>query len=261
VPLVMNGTRTSFWATADEVWHFVKGVGAFLVRSGREVIIDPAPDVEERVLRLLILGPVLTLLLHQRGRLVLHASAIEIGGQAVGFMGGSRWGKSTQAAMLESRGYRIVADDAAAIDTTENSCTVVPGVPWLRLWPDTIVSLGDAPESMIQLHPLVEKRGRRVAHQFSEQPLPLDRIYLLSIGSAFSIEPSTPQEALTEVMRHWKGAQFGPALLRASNISSFFSQCATLAKNIPIYRLKRPASLAALSEVTDLIEEHLALAV
>src|SRR3989442_4587466 len=60
LPPVLNGTGTGFWATADEACHFVEGVGAFLIRKGREVIIDPAVEVEERVLRLSHLGPVLT---------------------------------------------------------------------------------------------------------------------------------------------------------------------------------------------------------
>ena len=259
LPPVLNGTGTGFRATADEACHFVEGVGAFLIRKGCEVIIDPAPGVEERVLRLSILGPVLTLLLHQRGRFVLHASAVEAGGHAVAFMGGSFCGKSTQAAILESRGYGIVADDTTAIDINENGCKVIPGFPWLKLWPDTIISLGETPESMTQLHPLLEKRGRRPTREFSQKSLPLKRIYLLAVGSTPAIEPCRPQEALKAIMSHWKGAQFGPELLRSSDVSSFFLQCGNLANKVAVYRLKRPASLPALPEVADLVEEHLAL--
>jgi len=258
LPSVIDETGHGFWATRDEACHFVQGVGAFLIRKGREVIIDPAPGVEERVLRLSILGPVLTLLLHQRGSFVLHASAIEVAGQAIAFMGGPGWGKSTQAAILESRGYGIVADDATAIDMNGNGCKVIPGFPWLKLWPDAILTLGEKPESMTQLHPLLEKRGRRAAHEFSQKPLPLRRIYLLAVDSSPAIEPCNPQEALTGIMRHWKGSQFGPDLLRSSDLSSFFLQCANLANKVAVYRLKRPASLAALPEVADLVEEHLA---
>src|SRR5207244_3833055 len=128
-------------------------------------------------------------------------------GHAVAFMGGSGWGKSTLAALFESRGYGIVADDTTAVNVTANSCTVVPGFPWLKLWPDTIISLGERPESMVQLHPLVEKRGRRPTREFFQKSLPLRSIYLLAIDSTPAIEPCQPQQALTEIMRHWKGAQ------------------------------------------------------
>src|SRR2546426_9378375 len=37
------------------------------------------------------LGPVLAVLLHQRGRLVLHASGVALDGCAVAFLGGSGW--------------------------------------------------------------------------------------------------------------------------------------------------------------------------
>jgi hypothetical protein len=259
LPPLIDGTGIGFWATREEACQFVKGVGAFLVRNGREVIIDPAPGVEERVLRLSLLGPVFSLLLHQRGQLVLHASAVEIAGQAVAFMGGAGWGKSTQAALLEARGYNVVTDDSTAVDVDEGCCTVIPGFPWLKLWPDTIACLGQTVEGMHQLHPLVDKRGRPVTRHSSQKFLPLRHVYLLSIGPNPAIEPCGRQEALTEIMRHWKGSEFGEHLLRASNIPSFFSRCATLARNIAMYRLKRPASLSALPAVTDLVEEHVAL--
>jgi hypothetical protein len=44
-------------ATTREAYLFWEEAGAFLVRGGREIIIDPAPGVDERVLRLVVLGP------------------------------------------------------------------------------------------------------------------------------------------------------------------------------------------------------------
>lgn len=257
LPSVIDETGVGFWSTGDEACHFVVGVGAFLIRNGYEVIVDPAPGVDECVLRLSLLGPVMSLLLHQRGQLVLHASAVEVAGRAVAFMGGRGWGKSTQAAILESRGHGIISDDLTAVNVKENGCTVIPGFPWLKLWPDTIASLGQTAEGTHQLHPLVDKRGRWATRQSSRKPLPLRRIYLLSKGAVPEIETCARQDALTEIMRHWKGAEFGEALLRTTNISAFFAKCATLVKNIAMYRLKRPASLSALPEVTDLVEDHL----
>jgi hypothetical protein len=258
LPPLMDGTGIGFCANPDEACYWFEGVGVFLIRKGSEVIIDPAPGVEDRVLRLPILGPVLTVLMHQRGRLVLHASAIEAAGEAVAFMGASGQGKSTLAAVLESRGYAIVADDKTALDVTGSSCMVFPDCPRLKLWPDSIGYLGETPEDLPQLHPLCEKRSRPLTRDFAQRPLPLRCIYLLSRGATPAIELCRPQEALSEIMRNWAGARFGEELLRVSNIASFFLQCATLTKKIAVYRLRRPASLAALSQVVDLVEEHLA---
>ncbi len=80
-------------------------VGSFAVRAGREIVIDPLPCVDERALRLTLLGPALALLLHQRDLFVLASSAVRVqaedGGDGdfygVAFLGYSGAGKSTTA--------------------------------------------------------------------------------------------------------------------------------------------------------------------
>src|SRR3954447_15177733 len=97
--------------SSSEDYLFWQGIGAFLVRGGCEIVVDPYPGVDERVLRLLVLGPVLAVLLHQRGRLLLHASAVAVDNEAVLFLGSAGWGKSTMAATLHARGHSLVTDD------------------------------------------------------------------------------------------------------------------------------------------------------
>src|SRR3989454_2089338 len=54
----------------------------FRSREGREIVVEPAPGVDAGTLRLFLLGPVRAVLLHQRGFLVLHASAVVLDGGA-----------------------------------------------------------------------------------------------------------------------------------------------------------------------------------
>ena len=82
-----------FKADSNEACYFMDGVGSFLARGGQEIIVDPRPDADERVVRLCLLGPALALILHQRQRLVLHASAVAAGDRAVVFLGGQGWGE------------------------------------------------------------------------------------------------------------------------------------------------------------------------
>ena len=84
-----------FKADSNEAHYFMDGVGSFLARGGQEIIVDPRPDADERVVRLCLLGPALALILHQRQRLVLHAPALSqpVTGRLcfwVGRVGGNR---------------------------------------------------------------------------------------------------------------------------------------------------------------------------
>ncbi len=258
-PSELDSEGGGLWATAEEACRFLAGVGTFLVRGGREIIVDPAPGVEEGVLRLSILGPALALLLHQRGQFVLHASAVESAGSAVAFTGGSGWGKSTLAAALHARGCGVVADDLTAIAVSTGCPTVFPGFPQLKLWPEAVVSMGEAPETMRRLHPLFEKRARLAIRGFPHRLLPLRRIYLLAEGPVPTIEPLRPREVLIELVRHWYGSRFGDRLLQADGAAvSHFLQCATLANSVTVHRLRRPRSVRVLPDLARLVENDLA---
>src|SRR5438876_3447079 len=63
------------WFSGEEACLHWDQVGTFLVRAGNEIVVDALPGVEESLIRLPLLGAVLAVLLHQRGLLVLHASA------------------------------------------------------------------------------------------------------------------------------------------------------------------------------------------
>ena len=190
-------------ATAEQVKLFYKDVGRFLVQGAREIIIDLLPGVEERVQRQFILGPALGILLHQRGLLALHSSAIAVNGNAVAFLGESGEGKSTTAAAFYSRGYPVVADDVVAVEMAGGYPMVFPGFPRIKLWQSAAVFLGEDWETLPQLHPGIEKRGRYVTDSFSLASIPLARIYILESGESRNyIELLQPQQAFKELMRH-----------------------------------------------------------
>lgn len=256
-PPQVDTSGYGFWATADEACHFLEKVGAFLVRRGREIIVDAAPDVEDRVLRLSILGPALALLLHQRGFLVLHSSVVARAGDAVAFLGDSGWGKSTIAAALHAKGYDLVADDVGAITIGPDGPHVLPGYPQVKLWPDAAALLGETPENLPLLHPRFDKRGWPAARGFSSEPRRLVRTYVIAPGSAPAIERLEPREACFEVMSHWYGHRFGAGLLNAGSAAVHLRQCVGLAGRAPMHRLRRSGGPSTLLQLADLVDYDL----
>jgi hypothetical protein len=215
--------------------------------------------VEERVIRLPLLGAVLAVLLHQRGFLVLHASSVAVNGGAVAFLGEKGWGKSTMAATLYARGHNLMADDVVALDISgTKSPMVLPGFPQLKLWPEAIASsLGDDPETLPQIHPQVEKRARRAADRFLHEALPLRRIYVLCGGPTPTLRALQPQKAILQLISNSYMARFGKQLLQGVGASSHLHQCTSIIKDVPIYRLERPRSLPLLPAIAQLVEEDL----
>ncbi|HBB33923.1 MAG TPA: serine kinase [Cyanobacteria bacterium UBA8803] len=240
-------------ADAKEVCFAWDKVGACLVRDGREIVVDIESGVDEQLLPPFIMVIPLAMLLHQRGLLILHASAVVINGGVIAFLGKSGQGKSTTAGALHQLGYPIVTDDVLALDITDTSgVTVFPSFPQLRLWPESAVSLGNAPETLPPVFPNSEKRLRHVTEGFQQTPLPLKQIYVLEYGSNLEIEPLKSQEAFIEVTRQ---SYPGKELLKATNTAAAkFQLGAKLANSVSVCRLRRPRSLSTLSDLARFVE-------
>jgi hypothetical protein len=241
--------------------HFlgeVAEVGMFLVQGGCEIVVDPAPKVEESILRTLLLGPILSVLLRQRGLLVLHASSFATNNAAVAFIGESGWGKSTLADIFHAKGYSILTDDVMGLQLGTHPF-VLPSFPQVKLWPEAAASIGHAPESLAPLHSQTEKLVHRLTRGFVQTSLPLMRIYVLdrpAENTHHEIVPLQSQAAFVELVRHSRAV----SLLNAPEfVSSHFHQCASLVKDVPICRLKRKRSLAALPDLVKLVEEDIVL--
>jgi hypothetical protein len=257
-PLRAINASHAFWATSDEAYYVFERAGKFLVRSGYEILIDPLPDADERILRLSLLGPALGLILLQRGHCVLHASAVAVAGEAVAFLGGHGWGKSTLAAALHARGHDMITDDVTAICLDMDYPMVRPSFPQFKLWPESLRMLGESLDALPLLHPDFEKRVKHVLGGVAQTAQPLKCLYVLAKEPSVAITPLCPQEALLELMRHSYGTRFGPQFLQVIGIEAYFLQCTSLVKQIRICRLKRPPGFSALSEVARLVEEDLA---
>jgi hypothetical protein len=88
------------------------------------------PGADEALLPVLIAGALLAIHLQLSGALILHASAIQAGNQAVAFVGRSGMGKSTLATALCAQGYSLVSDDLLRVDA---DLRVYPGSTETRL--------------------------------------------------------------------------------------------------------------------------------
>lgn len=232
----------------------VAGLGMLLVREGCEIVLDPEPNVDEAVLRPVILGPLFSMLLRQRGFLVLHASSVEIDGVAVAFMTHSGGGKSTMADAFHSRGYSLLTDDVMAIDLSGEEPMVIPSFPQVKLLPDAASAIGHDVQSLPLLHPDSPKLAHQLSEGFNQTPLPLKRLFVLEMGTELEIVPLSPQESFVELVRNSRAV----ALLNAPEFSSdHLHQCTKLYQQVPICTLRRKRDLAALPDVVKLVTDSI----
>jgi hypothetical protein len=235
-------------------------VGGFLVNGNNAIDIEPANGAGDELLHLPLLGPVMALLLHLRGMLVLHASAIAIGERSAIFLGDKLAGKSTTAAALVAAGHRLLADDVVAIDFGRpGGPQVVPGFPQLKLdRRDGHSVIGDSAEAFPLVLPEFEKRQHRLTEDFSHVAVPPTHIYVLARGSVAMASALPVAEALKALMRFSYVTRFRANLLSGHSAASHLRQCAAVAGVVRASRLEVPAGLDRLSEVVRLVEADLA---
>ncbi|HEY9632635.1 MAG TPA: hypothetical protein V6D14_04470 [Coleofasciculaceae cyanobacterium] len=253
IPVEVLGKQWYLKITPTQAVLYLPGLVTFVVCEGLRILIDAAPDADEDLVRAYLVGMVMGIVLFQRGLSVLHASAVEVNGCSVAFMGNSGQGKSSLAAALQRQGYALRNDDVTPVSLNGDLAIAYPGFPQMKLSSESAAVLEYSPDLLFELNSLEHKRGYRVIDTFTQTPLPLRCIYLLERGDDMQVtEPLNPSEALMELI-----SQSWPTRLGQPGGSHHFLQCCDLAKRVPFYRLHRTDNLSRLPDLAKFVKDHL----
>jgi hypothetical protein len=99
------------------------------------------PDADPATIDHLLNDHVAPRIIAQLGALVIHGSAVMIGGRLAIFMGNTGAGKSTLAASLLKRGHQLLGDDAVVITRADAGWVGESVYPSLRLFPESITQV------------------------------------------------------------------------------------------------------------------------
>jgi hypothetical protein len=241
-------------SNADACLLRVAGVARYLIRRGREILIDPDPGAGDHDLRVYLLGTCLGVLLHQRGFLVLHASGVAVKGGAVLFAGRSGAGKSTLLGEMLRRGHRMMVDDVCAITfDTDGRPTVVPSYPRTRLWADAAALFSIDTSDLPRTRPTWDKFERQVWDQFWDLQEPLTHVFHLAAphdDGEIALERLGSMDAFqTLVDQTYRGILLDGLDRR----SQHFDLASRVAKDVQVIRARRPADRSRLGELAELI--------
>ena len=175
----IRGSGVLFEAAQNDFLFKFEGICRYRVQKGSRIIIQPEREALPSDIRLFLLGSSIGALLHQRGMLAIHGSAITDGHQTVILTGYSGAGKSTLAAGLIELGYSIIADDISVIgQNREGHLLVESGIPHIKLWKDVLAHLNKT-NDLSKIRPQLEKYRMPVPVLEEESP-GLSKIVLLN---------------------------------------------------------------------------------
>jgi len=254
------GTR--YWFSPDDTYGVVRApsLGSFRVdfRKGTIDWNGINGDIPPQA-RLMIRGKVLGLLLsHRPSSLILHANGVVRSSQGILLSGFPGMGKSTLTASLLNGGFSLGSDDLAVVRRVGGCLTVQPGIPEIRLWPD---SLGLKPAGMNAqaLYPGIRKKrlpiGKGGAWRFNHRSVPVRVLYLLdrTRGGKVRIEPLSGKEALLGVLRNL----YVPIIRSRPALENQFGMAMQLSRSVPVKKLSYPSGVRFLDRVREAILEDL----
>jgi hypothetical protein len=228
--------------------------------DGTEIQGWPAIGTLEATLQHLYLNQVLPLALSRRGVLVFHASAVDLNGKGVAFVGASGQGKSTLAGSFASTGMQLLTDDGLQVEWRNEQLTVLPAHPSVRLWEDSQLALIGPTHDLAPAVQYTRKvrvmAGAGSAFAFCDDPRPLHSIYFLgeSADGSVTIQPMKSRAALLNLVRH----SFLLDVEEKQVLAEHFEHLSNIA-NFPIhYSLDYPRHYSSLPMVRDAIVRHCA---
>lgn len=229
-------------------WH---EVGSFRISGDNLIEYDMHPDMGMEVVTLPLLGTVMALLLHRRGLLVLHGSAVQIQDQAMVFVGDKGAGKSTTAASLVAAGRRLLTDDIVALERTPSGqLRLLPGYGQIKLT-DTATEAISLQGSRIMRQPFdgFSKHRHVIDGQFDQSPLAVSYIHVLKRGQGLNIEEMSGHSSLTSVMRFAYLTRFQAKLFLGEDLKILLDWCAAVAREIRVSCLEVPPTIEGLSDL------------
>jgi hypothetical protein len=227
-------------------------VGQFYLKDGREVVYDVEHHLTDEQIAPDMMGAAMSVILVQRGNLVLHASAVSDGQSAIAFLGHSGYGKSTLAATFREAGYGWITDDVLAITPADPYPYVTSSFPNGKLLPDTAAALGYTENTLQPLYANAAKLAYRADEHFVRDRVPLKKIYLLAWGDVNQVTPLPSNKAVLAIHHYARGLK---ALTSPTTQSAYFQKASQLAEQVPMAILQRQPDLNGLSDLLEFIRQ------
>lgn len=225
----------------------------FMILNGSNIIVSGDDSVSLGLVRSLVQGVFMAVVLRQRGYLVLHSCGLAKDNFAFGFAGHASWGKSTLAAYFAKRGYTLLGDDILAIDRKGDALSVLPGSSVTRLRPHAAKKI--CPEK-VQKNKDKEKYQLNFEHSYDNNEYSLRSIFILeeSVSHVNSAEIMEKKESILGLVEHTRVRNL---MTKSTEMEQNLSDCSYVARNIPIYNLKRKWGHSNLEEIYEEVEEKL----
>jgi hypothetical protein len=237
-----------------------RAVGEFLVRAdGSGIACRQFSEATTESFHVYLLGQALSFAMVKSGIEQFHGTVVAVNGEAVPFLAGSGFGKSSLAASFLAAGCRILTDDLLVLHASGRQVVAFPGPARIKLFPKTAKKfLGDQALSSIRMNLETEKLILPLTtSQSCSTSLPVRTIYVLNgwgprerlENRTIRIEALGKREAFLDMFTN----VFNRRVDDAQRQERQMSQIAELVNLVSIKKLFYPRNWSKLARVRDAV--------
>ena len=233
------------YTVGRHAWMHLPDVASFSFdRDSNRVTAIPHASVRPAVIRDAYHRSVLPMILQAHHTEVLHASAVLAQHGVIALCATSGTGKSTHAAGLGRRGYRVWADDAVAVAASESGFDALPLPFTIRLRPSAAALFRGVPVTDAALH-----------SDAAEMKLaPLAAVCVLEradgLRRAVKIERLRPAPAFPAVLAHAYCFSFRDLTRKRQMVQQYLD----LTARVPVFAVRFESGLDKIPMILDAIE-------
>ncbi len=206
-----------------------------------------------------LMGQLLSFVLLKRGIESLHATAVALDNEAVGFLGDCGYGKSTLAAACVREGFSLLTDDLLRLDMRKSPPAAYPGPPRIKLMPAAAKHLVEPSIRRVPINPLTAKQSIPLGEQQNtRRKISLRTLYVLTPPRQRpSQRIAIRRLSATGIWQALTANTFNISVRDSKRLRSHFFWVGELSKRLTVKSLSYPRSFARLPDVVAAIRRDL----
>lgn len=248
--------KALFSSNENEVLFRMPDIARYLIEGHSKITIELIDSKRKSDAEKYILTFILGVLSFKKGFYPLHGGGVIHNGEAYLFTGHSGAGKSTTMAGLQQRGFKPVGDDIANLFVKDGKVYVHPCFPRFKLWKDSLNILKKNGSGEYHLRSDMEKFLVPMGDDFSIEPVPVKRIYLLLEDRNFKY--SFNKIKGKEKLQRLKVNSYKPWMVKAFSLNQLhFDLMNDIVGKLEITEYHRPLDRENLEKMYELLIENI----